>query len=171
MGKITKEKKGTKKNFLYKGLGFPIVIEEVQFSIIDGEEYYDIDFENLKYSFLAIIMIEPNIEFGGGMLKFVRQSLELSMEEMAEKLGVAAKSTISKWEAANEDSIKLAPFQKFKIKSAIRAHLDKIMELKIERVLVEEPKKQASKVQKPVPMRVPANLSLSSVYESQQIFA
>ena len=165
-----KIKKGIKKDFIYKGLGFPISIDEVEFSIIEGEEYYDIDFEKLKYSFLAIIMIEPKIEFIGGMLKFVRQSLELSMEEMAEKLGIV-KSTVSKWEALNDDVIKLDQFQKFKIKSAIKIHLDKIMEMKIERVLVEGPKKTAPKTNKPAPMKIPADLSLSSVFEKKAVFA
>ena len=163
-----KEKKGIKKNFIYKGLGFPIMIDEVEFSVIDGEEYYNIDFEKLKYSFLAIIMIEPEIEFVGGMLKFARQSLELSMEEMAEKLGVV-KSTISKWEALNDDLIKLDQFQKFKIKSAIKVHLDKIMEMKIERVLVEPPKKAIAKSRKPAPMKIPTDLSLSSVFERRAV--
>jgi hypothetical protein len=167
---MLKEKKRIKKNVIYKGLGFPIMIDAVECSVIDGEEYYDIDFEKLKYSFLAIIMIEPEIEFVGGMLKFVRQSLELSMEEMAEILKIA-KSTISKWEAANEDAINLGPFQKFKIKSAIKSYLDKIMEMKIERVLVEGPKKTTPKTRRPAPMKVPSDLSLSKVFERQQAFA
>lgn len=169
MAKTTKEKKITKENYKYYGLGFPVILEKVEVTIIDGEEYYDIDFQNLKYGFLAILMIDPNIDFLGGMIKFVRQSLELSMEEMATRLDVV-KSTISKWEVKNEEVIKLTDFQKFKIKQDIKSYLDKIMEIKIEKVLDKKDKKKTALPSKPKPMRVPTNLPLSAVFDSNQIF-
>lgn len=164
MEKALKPKKGIKKNFLYNGLGFPVIIDEVEFSILDGEEYFHIEFDKLKFCFLTMIMVDPEVEFVGGMLKFVRQSLEFSMEEMAVELGVKAKTTILKMEEKHEERIKLTPFQKFKIKSAIKDHLDKIMSTKIERVLKDEPKKPVIK-EKPAPMRLSAEMSVSSFFE------
>lgn len=158
-----------KKNFKYSGLGFPVILEEVIVETIEGEDYYHIDFQELKYSFLILIMFNPNLDLIGGMLKFTRQSLELSMDEMAERMQVA-KSTIAKWESKVEEKIKLSDLQLFRIKQDIKSHLDKIMEYKIERVL-DKKKKDAPASKKAAPLKVPTQISLASLFDNNFTFA
>lgn len=162
--KTAPSKRLIKKNYIYHGLGFPVELESVEVEVIDGEEYYNIDILNLKFSMLIVLMIDPSIKLLGGMIKFVRQSLELSMEEMANKLGVV-KSTIQKWEEKSDKIIELTDFQIFKVKQEIKNYLDRIIEFKIEKVLDDKVKKESKKAQKP--MRVPLNIPLSELFNSK----
>jgi transcriptional regulator with XRE-family HTH domain len=165
---ISNERK-IEKDYIYHGLGFPVILKEVGYHEIDGERYYEINFMEIKFTFLIFIMTYPKIEISGGMLKFIRQSLEITMEEMADRLKVA-KSTISKWESKNHDKIELSNLQRFKIKSHIKDHLDRIMEYKIEQVLEEE--KTMKKEKRPLKaIEFPSTLSLSSLFEDRVKFA
>ena len=161
------------KNFLYHGLGFPVILDEVIIEIDGDEEYYQINFESIQIQALNHIMSDPNVELTGGMLKFVRQTLEMSTDEMAQLLK-KVKSTISKWETnKREEFIKLTPLDKFRIKTEIKNYFIRMLDESVESVLETKSEKTAKK--KPIKLKTVNSLnpitSIIQIGANQSIFA
>ena len=118
-------------------------------------------------------MSDPNVELTGGMLKFVRQTLEMSTDEMAQLLK-KVKSTISKWETnKREEFIKLTPLDKFRIKTEIKNYFIRMLDESVESVLETKSEKTAKK--KPIKLKTVNSLnpitSIIQIGTNQSIFA
>ncbi len=125
----------TQRNYKYYGLGFLVILEEVTYDVVDGEKCYDIDMKNIRDAFLYFLMTNHQIDILGGMIKLVRTSRGLTIDEFAEKIGVASKGTISKWEKEPEQIIKLNNHQLLTLKTQVSNFFMEKMQKQVAKIL------------------------------------
>lgn len=95
-----KEKK--QNQFLYDGLGFPIILLNVTMIKIMGAWTPKINYNKLQKAVLFALAHKP-ATLTGNELRFIRQYFELSMEEFGKILGVSH-AAVSKWEKKGNEN-------------------------------------------------------------------
>jgi DNA-binding transcriptional regulator YiaG len=73
--------------FIYKGLGFPILLVDVPMRKRIGEWTLDIDFDQLEKCALLLLAEKPS-QLTGQEIRFIRHYLNMSTHKFAEALGV-----------------------------------------------------------------------------------
>ncbi len=85
------------KNFVYEGLGFPIIFKEVAVKELLGELVPDVNHRHLQdEAFQALLT--ARFKLSGAHLNFIRHYMGLKQDEFARRLGLGGHSMISKWE-------------------------------------------------------------------------
>jgi DNA-binding transcriptional regulator YiaG len=89
--------KGRKKEtFVYKGLGFPILLVDVPMRKRVGEWTLDIDFDQLEKCAL-LMLVEKPAQLTGKEIRFIRHYLNMSTHKFADILGVTHVAILN-WE-------------------------------------------------------------------------
>lgn len=104
--------------FIYKGLGFPILLENVPMKKRVGEWTIDIDFDQLERCVL-FSLIEKQAPLKGKEIRFIRNYIDMSTHEFAEILGVTH-VTVLHWE---KDETKMNPGIEIVLRLYILNHL------------------------------------------------
>ena len=89
------------KTYTFKGFGFDILLKNVVIKSIDGEEYPDINMNELKTQ-TARTLLNSRQRLTGYQFKFLRTYLKLSFDEVSEKIHIPA-STLRSWENKGTD--------------------------------------------------------------------
>ncbi|MCX6109844.1 MAG: hypothetical protein NTZ90_09620 [Proteobacteria bacterium] len=85
------------KNFIYGGLGFPVIFRTVEVKELMGELVPNMNHRKLQDAvFLALL--GAGFKFTGAHLSFVRHYMGLKQEDLGQKLGLSGHSMVSKWE-------------------------------------------------------------------------
>jgi DNA-binding transcriptional regulator YiaG len=85
------------KNFIYGGLGFPVIFRTVEVKEVMGEWVPNINHRKLQdEAFLSLL--GAGFKFTGAHLSFVRHYMGLKQEELGQRLGLSGHSMVSKWE-------------------------------------------------------------------------
>ncbi|MBM4251921.1 MAG: hypothetical protein FJ146_08110 [Deltaproteobacteria bacterium] len=91
------------KNFIYGGLGFPVIFRSVEVKEVMGELVPNINHRKLQdEAFLALL--SANFKFSGAHLSFVRNYMGLKQEDLGLRLGLSGHSMVSKWEKKRADA-------------------------------------------------------------------
>lgn len=83
--------------FIYKGLGFPILLVDAPLRKTLGEWVIDIDFNKLRNKALNFL-IHKSSALTGEEMRFIRKHLELTTTEFGNTLGVTHVAVL-KWES------------------------------------------------------------------------
>lgn len=86
---------------IYKGLGFPIVLQGVKTFEFRGETLPKINYRELEDMAFKTLLWMPS-HFSGMHLSFVRTYMKLSQKKFASILGLKTHATISGWEGKKE---------------------------------------------------------------------
>ncbi len=92
-----------KKNFLYEGLGFPVLLADVKTEIHEGEEIPLINHRRLEEAVFEQLILTPEI-LTGAQLAWVRGFMGLSQVELAKHLAFNSHATISSWESRGHEA-------------------------------------------------------------------
>ncbi len=111
-----------KKNFLYEGLGFPIIFTKVPVKNIWDELVPDINHRQLQDIVFRTLLCEK-IKLSGAHLSFVRHYMELKQEDLAKKLGLSGHSMISKWESKKQNSTGMSSATEAAVRALMREYL------------------------------------------------
>jgi len=84
------------KEFIYEGLGFPIILKNVPMIQLRGTWTPDIDLNVLQKVVLLSLAHHPS-DLTGNQIRYIRNWLGLTLKEFGELLGVTHPSVI-KWE-------------------------------------------------------------------------
>jgi len=85
------------RNFIYGGLGFPVIFRAVEVKEVMGELVPNINHRKLQdEAFLSLL--RASFKFSGAHLSFVRNYMGLKQEDLGLRLGLSGHSMISKWE-------------------------------------------------------------------------
>lgn len=103
----SKEKKS--KAFLYDGLGFPVLLENVVFHLIRGEWLPKIDIEKLAGEAFKRLPSKP-AKLTGNEIKFIRTYLNKSRSAFAETFKLSH-TAVAKWEKAGDAIAPISPSQ------------------------------------------------------------
>jgi DNA-binding transcriptional regulator YiaG len=91
-----------KKEFLYQGLGFPVLLTDVETEEHDGEELPLVNHRRLEEAVFEQLTITPE-RLTGVQLAWIRGFMGLSQSELAKHLAFNSHATISVWEAQASD--------------------------------------------------------------------
>lgn len=105
----------------YDGLGFPIILLNFPVKNVRGVEVPDIDYNLLQKNVLLALSrkVQP---LTGNEVRFIRQYLEMTYVEFANKFGVTHPGVIN-WEKAKNNYAKILPTTELCIRLAILDHL------------------------------------------------
>ena len=95
-----------KKNYRYYGLGFPVLLENIEFLKIDGAMAPNIDYIKLEELVLPLIAQKPT-RLTGAEIKFIRHHFRMSLIDFAKRFGVTHPA-VMKWESAGNKSSKVS---------------------------------------------------------------
>ena len=120
-----------KKTYTFSGFGFDVLLHNVEIKQAHGEEYPDINFNEIKL-FTAKELLKSRERLTGKKLKFLRTFLKISYQKLSEIIDVPA-STLRLWEEkGNEATGMSAPQERqmrfFTIESILdleRRHIEK----------------------------------------------
>jgi DNA-binding transcriptional regulator YiaG len=120
-----------KKTYTFSGFGFDVLLHNVEIKQAHGEEYPDINFNEIKL-FTAKELLKNRERLTGKKLKFLRTFLKISYQKLSEIIDVPA-STLRLWEEkGNEATGMSAPQERqmrfFTIESILdleRRHIEK----------------------------------------------
>lgn len=85
------------KNFVYEGLGFPVLFKEVAVKEVLGEMVPDVNHRHLQDEAFRSLLT-ARFKLSGAHLNFVRHYMGLKQDDLAQRLGLSGHSMISKWE-------------------------------------------------------------------------
>jgi len=93
--------------YKYWGLGFPILLKDIEFLQIEGQWQLQIDVKEIANdAFHNIIKKATESSLTGKEIEFLRMHLKMTKKEFAEKLNVHRK-TIARWEKAGHKPPKM----------------------------------------------------------------
>jgi len=114
--------KKTQKNYLYNGLGFPIILKQAEFKMIAGKWLLKVDVIKVADAVIRALPIKP-VGLTGAEIKFVRTYFELSKRKFAEELNVSH-TAVNKWEAADQERAKIDSHIEIMLRSYIKLKLN-----------------------------------------------
>lgn len=91
----------TLKIYIFKGFGFDIILKDVTIKSVDGEEYPNINMNELKTNTAKALLASRQC-LTGHQLKFLRTYLKMSFDDVSEKIHIPA-STLRSWENKGAD--------------------------------------------------------------------
>src|SRR5579872_6530607 len=93
--------------FVYEGFGFPVILLDVPMKKIRGVEVPDINYNTLQLILLDLLSHKP-FPLTGNEIRFIRQSLKMTLVEFAKHFGVTHAAVI-KWEKSKDQFAKITP--------------------------------------------------------------
>jgi transcriptional regulator with XRE-family HTH domain len=113
------------KNYIYNGLGFPVLLEEAEFRKIGGKWLLKIDVKKVSDE---VIKALPTKSAGltGAEIRFIRTYFDLSKRALASELNVSH-TAVNKWEDTEKEKAKIDPHVEITLRAfiKIRLHEDK----------------------------------------------
>ena len=82
--------------YIFSGFGFDVLVRNAPVKSVDGDEFLDIDMNELKVITAKALLVNSQ-KFTGNQIKFLRTFLKLSHNSIADKIQVPA-STLRSWE-------------------------------------------------------------------------
>lgn len=96
------------KDFIYEGLGFPVLLKQVETYISRGEELPKVNHNKLN-NLIFDHLLKSRFQLTGNQLNFIRGHMNLSQVEFAKKLGYESHSTVSSWLNKGNDASGMPP--------------------------------------------------------------
>ena len=93
-------------NYVFKAFGFDVVLHNVEIKEAHGEAYPNINMNDLKLK-TAKEIIKSKSSITGKKLKFLRNFLGLSFNELSNEINVPA-STLRSWESKKDLELKVS---------------------------------------------------------------
>jgi len=87
--------------YIFTGFGFDVLLKNVVLKTVHGEEFPDINMNELKL-LTAKALLRSQQRLTGNQLKFLRTFLKMSFDEVSKKILVAS-STLRSWESKGKD--------------------------------------------------------------------
>lgn len=101
--KNRKQKRMSK--MIYYGHGFPVILKDVPLVEADGEELPQIDYRRLAQTLAVAVALHPS-SMTGAEVRFIRQHLELTQDELADVLDVT-RNTVINWEKSADEATRM----------------------------------------------------------------
>jgi transcriptional regulator with XRE-family HTH domain len=107
--------------FVYEGFGFPVILLDVPMKKIRGIAVPDINYNALQLILLDLLSHKP-FPLTGDEIRFIRQSLKMTLVEFAKHFGVTH-SAVIKWEKSKDQFAKITSSTELHIRLFTLEHL------------------------------------------------
>lgn len=108
----------TKKNYIYNGLGFPVILELAHFHKVGKQWLLKVDIKKVASAVFAILPYKP-MGLTGSEIRFARTHLDLSRRKLAEHLNISH-TAVNKWENAGEARAHIDPLVEVALRSFLK---------------------------------------------------
>lgn len=98
---MTNMKTKIRREFVYEGFGFPVILCNVPMVKVRGVWTPDVDYDALARGVLLCMAKKPS-RLTGAEVRFVRQFFEMTLTKFAARFGVTHAAVV-KWEKAGEE--------------------------------------------------------------------
>lgn len=112
----------SKKDYIYNGFGFPIILEKAVFHKVRGEWLLKLDIEKLAEVVINLLPQKPT-GLTGSEIRFARTYLELSKRKLAELLNISH-TAVNKWESTENEKANIDPLSEVALRSFIKLQLN-----------------------------------------------
>ena len=114
-----------KKNYIYNGLGFPLLLKEAEFRKVGGKWLLKIDIEKVSHEVIKALPTKAS-GLTGAEIRFIRTYFDLSKRALACELNVSH-TAVNKWEDTEQEKAKIDPHVEITLRAfiKIRLHEDK----------------------------------------------
>src|SRR3990167_5288951 len=89
------------KNYIYDGLGFPILLSSVKMIFFEGEWHPKVDIGDISDKAIKALITQES-RFTGSQVKFVRVYFAMTLREFAKTVVHESHTAVSKWENFQE---------------------------------------------------------------------
>jgi DNA-binding transcriptional regulator YiaG len=103
-----KAKTNVKKNYVFTGLGFPVVIAEVEMRAHGNDCYPVINSRRLEDAVFDYLIDHP-IPLTGSQVAFVRKYMDMTQQQFAKALDLSNHSRVSQWERTRDKIADIRP--------------------------------------------------------------
>lgn len=107
--------------FIFEGFRFSVVLHNVIVDLYDGEEFPEINYNELKVQTIRALIMSPKA-LSGAQLKFLRKYMKKSLRDLGEELEVSH-AQIKNWEDKNLEFTGLTQNQERKLKNHVLNYL------------------------------------------------
>ena len=83
-------------DYIFSGFGFDVLIQKAKISSADGEDYLDMNMNELKLLTAKALLMNKQ-RLNGYQFKFLRTFLKMSFDDVSDKIQIPA-STLRSWE-------------------------------------------------------------------------
>ena len=125
-----------RKEFIYRGLGFPVSLVNVKTNKILGEERPVLNHAELEKQVFEVLLW-ADFRLSGAQLAFARTFMGLTQQGLSRSLGLKGHGRISQWEKSADDASGMTSATELGMRMIMAAYLNKTKEYSIhfERVL------------------------------------
>jgi len=109
------------KNYLYHGLGFPILLEEAEFRNVGGKWLLKVNVQEIADAIIRLLPTKP-MGLTGAEVRFIRTYFNLSKRGFAKELNVSH-TAVNKWEDTDGHRAKIDPHVEIALRSFIKIKL------------------------------------------------
>ena len=109
------------KNYIYNGLGFPVLLQEAEFRKISGKWLLKIDVEKVSDEVMKALPTKP-VGLTGSEIRFIREYFNLSKRKFAEELNVSH-TAVNKWEDKENEKAKIDPHVEITLRALVKIKL------------------------------------------------
>lgn len=89
------------KNYIYDGLGFPILLPAVEMIYFEGEWHPKIDVYGISEKAMNALITQES-RFTGNQVKFVRAYFSMSLRDFAKNVVHESHTAVNKWEQCRD---------------------------------------------------------------------
>lgn len=108
----------TKNNYIYKGLGFPVILSVATFRMIHGKWLLKINVKNTANIVFKALPEKPS-GLTGAEIRFARTHMEMSKRGFAEHLNVSH-TAVNKWEKSDQNKAQMDLLSEVALRSFIK---------------------------------------------------
>lgn len=116
------EKFRTKKNYIYNGFGFSLIIENAIFYYRMGDWLLELDVLGVADRVIRLLVVKPS-GLTGGEVFFARTYFNFSKRKLAEKLNVSH-TAVNKWEDRGNDKAHMDILTEVAFRSFVKLQLN-----------------------------------------------
>jgi len=107
--------------YIFEGLGFPVALRNVIVDKYDGEEFPDINFNELELWVVRALIVSPRALLGAH-LKFLRKFMKASLRDASDAIGISH-AQIKNWEDKADEQTGMSPEVERRFKNLVLSYL------------------------------------------------
>lgn len=109
------------KNYVFDGLGFPVIVEKVEVRKIGTDTYPIINMRKLQDAVFDFFLDNP-VRLTGSQIAFIRKYMDMTQQEFAAALDLNGHGRVSQWEKAKDGVADVRPVYLAALRACMAAY-------------------------------------------------
>ncbi len=109
------------KNYVFDGLGFPVIVEKVEVRKIGTDTYPVINMRKLQDAVFDFFL-DNSVRLTGSQLAFIRKYMDMTQQEFAAALDLSGHGRVSQWEKTKDGVADVRPVYLAALRACMAAY-------------------------------------------------